>query len=414
MTGSNVATELAGLGHRKNWQGYSTMTTIRIPKVKSYASNKQTYYYLRKTGERIIDPATGKPIDPYKDLAAFVNRVEAMTAALAALPKPVKTKAGTLLTLVEEYRGRPERPGKTAKDSSPEWVALAPATRRTYDRILDPETGYLRRATNLQLDQIALHSIDKPNVVRLRNKVAKKFGFWTGNYTVKVLRPLFEWAILYGHMKSNPATGVPSLERPDGTPVQHRSWAPHEFEVMVAGARERGWDGIVLALALARFAGWPLGDIVHQPPTTWQNPRLVYVRRKTRKRAKITNLLAPDGLRRILEEIDPDMDAKTLVTNEEGEPYTESGLRSMVHKLGADLVVESKVKPGLNIHGLRHSLGKELYDLGLEREARKAVMAHESDAASKVYERDGDRSKQADKAVRALNRRHVKMSDERT
>jgi integrase len=279
---------------------------------------------------------------------------------------------------------------------------------------LNPETGYLRRAINLPLDQIELHSIDKPNVVRFRNKVAKQFGFWTGNYTVKVLRPLFEWGILYGHMKANPARGVPAIERPDSTPVQHRSWAPHEFEVMLAGARERGWEGIVLALALARFAGWPLGDIVHQPPTTWQNPRLVYVRRKTRKRAKTTNLLAPDGLRRILEEIDPDMEAQTLVTNEQGEPYTEDGLRTMVHRLATELATKKKVKPGLNIHGLRHSLGKELYDLGLEREARKAVMAHESDAASKVYERDGDRTKQADRAVRALNRQHLKIADEGT
>ena len=390
------------------------MTTIRIPKVKSYESNGRTYYYLRKTGERIIDPATWNPIDPSIELAVFVNRVEAMTAALAALPKPTKTEAGTLLALIEEYRGRSVRPGKPGKDPSPEWTSLAPATRRSYDRILDPETGYLRRAINLQLDQIALHTIDRPNVVRFRNKVAKQFGFWTGNYTVKVLRPLFEWGILYGHMKANPAAGVPALERPDGTPVQHRSWAPHEFEVMLAGARERGWDGIVLALALARFAGWPLGDIVHQSPTTWQSPRLVYVRRKTRKRAKITNLLAPDGLRRILEEIDPDMEAETLVTNEQGERYTEDGLRTMIHKLTTKLVAEKKVKPGLNIHGLRHSLGKELYDLGLERDARKAVMAHESDAASKVYERDGDRRKQADRAVRALNRRHLKMSDDRT
>lgn len=82
----------------------------------------------------------------------------------------------------------------------------------------------------------------------------------------------------------------------------------------------------------------------------------------------------------------------------------------MIHKLGAELAATGKVKLGLNIHGLRHSLGRELYDLGLEREARKAIMAHESDAASKVYERDGNRSRQADKAVRALNREHMKRT----
>jgi hypothetical protein len=93
--------------------------------------------------------------------------------------------------------------------------------------------------------------------------------------------------------------------------------------------------------------------------------------------------------------------AKTLVTNERGEPYTDSGLRTMVHRLATML----SMKPGLTIHGLRHSLGEELHDLGIDRDARKAVMAHESDAANKAYERDGDRSRQADRAVRPLNRR---------
>ena len=34
------------------------------------------------------------------------------------------------------------------------------------------------------------------------------------------------------------------------------------------------------------------------------------------------------------------------------------------------------------------------------------MMAHESDQASMIYERDGKPSKHADKAVRALNRKH--------
>jgi hypothetical protein len=35
------------------------MTTIRLPGVKSYKSNGQVYYYMRRTGARIVDPATG-------------------------------------------------------------------------------------------------------------------------------------------------------------------------------------------------------------------------------------------------------------------------------------------------------------------------------------------------------------------
>jgi integrase len=385
------------------------MTTIKLTGVKRYVSKGITFYYLRASGERIVDAATGKPIDAETEPERFAARLQQMKDSLAAMPA-VKAKAGTLLALIEEWRGIPGTDGRPKRDPSPEWQALSPATRKSYERIIDPKTGYIRRALNMSLDRLLLQAIDTPIVVKIRNKVAKKFGFWTGNYSVKVLSTMFNFGKLYGHNKVNPAEGVPALDRPEDLEQQHRPWADSEFKAMLGGARERGWDGIVLALGLGRYAGWPTGDIVHQPPSVWQRPRLVYTRRKTRKRRKVTNILAPDALVAIIDEIDPDMDAKTLVTNEAGEPYTEDGLRTMINKLCRDLAEEGKVKPGLNIHGLRHSLGSELYDLGLEKEARKQMMAHESDAASKIYERGGNRSVHADKAVRALNRKHRRQA----
>ncbi len=161
---------------------------------------------------------------------------------------------------------------------------------------------------------------------------------------------------------------------------------------------------MVLTFALARFAGWPVGDCVNQPSSAWQDPRLVYVRKKRGGRGKVNSVKAPGRLAEILREFASGPNAETLVTNRQGERYTEDGMRSMARKLCTELAEQKKVRPGLNIHGLRHSLGKELYELGLEREARKATMAHESDEASKVYERDGVRRIHADKAVMALNR----------
>ena len=49
------------------------------------------------------------------------------------------------------------------------------------------------------------------------------------------------------------------------------------------------------------------------------------------------------------------------------------------------------------------SLGSALYDLGLDREARKAALGHTSDAASMVYERGGDRRAASDRAFAALD-----------
>jgi hypothetical protein len=154
------------------------------------------------------------------------------------------------------------------------------------------------RATSASSTQKTATSVarDTPIVVKIRNRVAKKFGFWTGNYAVKVLRVMFKFAMLYGHMTTNPAREVPALDRPEELEPQHQPWTDAEFKAMLTGARERGWDGVVLALGLGRYAGWPIGDIIHQPPSVWQRPRLIYIRRKTRKRKKVTNVQAPDAL----------------------------------------------------------------------------------------------------------------------
>jgi hypothetical protein len=118
------------------------MTTITIDGVKGYVSNGQAYYYLRKSGERILDPDTKKPIDPRTDLAAFVARVEAMKRTLAAQPAPAK--AGTLLALIEAWRGIPGTDGRPKRDPSPEWQKLKPATQASYERMIDPERGRAR------------------------------------------------------------------------------------------------------------------------------------------------------------------------------------------------------------------------------------------------------------------------------
>jgi integrase len=399
--------------------------TIRLPGVKAYWSKGSVYYYLRSTGERIVDVA-GKPLDPAVDLYSFVKRVEEMNSAL--LPAPVKhtTKPTTLLELVERFCGSSQVEAVSSKRCSLEWSRLSPATRLSYWRILDPEKGYLARSLPLSLGRIMLSAIDTPNVVLMRDSVrryairrlegehARRGGCgrdpkrappaWAASYTVRVLRRLFGWAVLYGYMPTNPALGVPEFPRPNALPEQHRSWTDAEFEAMLNAAHASGATGIVLALALARFAGWPLGDIANQPPSVWQRPRLIYTRKKT---GRTISVLAADPLLPLLDRYARQTGPR-LVTDPRGTPYSEARLRQAVYRLSHRLAVAGRVKVGLTVHGLRHSLGKELYDLGLEREARKAMLGHESDAASRVYERDGERKEQADRAVEALNRHHLK------
>ena len=189
-----------------------------------------------------------------------------------------------------------------------------------------------------------------------------------------------------------PRGGVepPTLRFSDGTFIEE--------------SQQLGANGVALSFVLGRYAGWALGDICHQPRSAWQDPRIAFIRRKKRKKRKLTDMQAPKVLAEALRKLAPDDNAPALVVNEAGEAYTENGLGTMIWKLNKDLADAGKVNMGLNIHGLRHSLGKQLYDLGLEREAGKAVMSHDSDAASIIYERDGNRAAKADSAVIAIDR----------
>ena len=89
--------------------------------------------------------------------------------------------------------------------------------------------------------------------------------------------------------------------------------------------------------------------------------------------------------------------------NERGDAYTRDGPQTNLWKVVKALVAEGLVKPGLCFRGLRHPLGAALYDLGLDREARKAALGHTSDASSIVYERGGDRRAASDRAFAALD-----------
>ena len=87
--------------------------------------------------------------------------------------------------------------------------------------------------------------------------------------------------------------------------------------------------------------------------------------------------------------------------NRRAQPYTRDGLQTTLWRLVKKLERGALIRPGLSFHGLRHALGAALYDLGLDRDARKAALGHTSDAASMVYERGGNRRAASDRAFAA-------------
>jgi integrase len=151
-------------------------------------------------------------------------------------------------------------------------------------------------------------------------------------------------------------------------------------------------------VALAHYAGMRVGDIVAVEWSGWDGEYLAFRQSKT---GQLVNIRAPKPLREEL--LNAPREGTHILVNDQAQPYTRDGLQTNLWKLVKRLVGAGLVQPGLCFHGLRHSLGAALYDLGLDREARKAALGHASDAASMVYERGGNRRAASDRAFAAFD-----------
>ena len=321
------------------------MPKINVRGVKSYRSKGRVYHYHRATGIRI---GVDLEVAPER----FLARVRELDATAAAAPQPrnLKARDGTLGGLFEAWR------------RSEEWASLKDQTRFTYDRVIAPDTGALAAVRSRPLREFT-----PPFVVGLRDAVRKRRKRWMANYAVKVLRLAFAWGRIHGWCQTNPAQGVPLLPRPATAPVRNRAWSSSEFKAVWDRATPR----LRRALALAHYAGMRVGDIIMVPWSAWNGEFLTFRQSKT---GQLVYVRAAKPLRQMLSEAV--RDGTQIVTTERGRPYTRDGLQSNLWKLVKALEVEGVVEPGLCFHGLRHSLGTALYDLGLDREARKAALGH--------------------------------------
>ena len=256
---------------------------------------------------------------------------------------------------------------------SEEWKSLKVQTRSTYERIICAERGALAAVRARALEEFT-----PPFVIKLRDAVCKRRKRWMANYAVKVLRTAFGWGRIHGWCDANPARGCPLLPRPSDAPPRNRVWSSEEFGLVC----ERASPQLRRAIMLAQYAGMRIGDIVTVEWSSWDGEYLEFSQSKT---GRLVQVRAPRPLR---EELNSGArDGTRILLNARGQPYTRDGLQTNLWKLVKLLVAERRVQPGLCFHGLRHSLGAALYDLGLDREARKAALGHTSDAASMVYER---------------------------
>lgn len=358
---------------------------MNLPRIKGVKyvhplrrGKRYTYAYHRATGERIAS-AIGTP-QFFIEIAELDNRA-------AAHAQDNAPGAGTLGALIKAYR------------ASPEFQGLGDRTKADYQDVFD----YLQR-----IDDMALKLIDAPAVLDLRDKAFAKHKRRFANYVVQVLRLLLAWGVPRRHgLAHNAAAGVPMIRRPRHLAKKNRAWKQHEkAAVLDALAVHVRWP-----IAIAMHAGLREGDLVAAPRTAWTGEAIdLEAQRKT---AHPHWMPASADLKTVWRDYKKWLDGKGIVpiklcVNSRGQAWTESGLRSVFFKTIRALIKAKAVEPGLTIHGLRHTIGRDVVDAGGDSRTAAAMIGDVSSAMGDHYSREADRKRRAADGAKKITKFRAK------
>jgi integrase len=264
---------------------------------------------------------------------------------------------------------------------------LASRTRRDYQRVFD----YLR-----PIGDTALLAIDRPLIVRIRDKAADQKGRRFGNYVKQVLSLLFAWASERGLVKENIATGIKNIRRSRDAPRANRPWRDDERFAVIDAAP---WH-LKVPLALGMYAGFREGDALAIEKSAFDGRTLIWRTRKTRQ---LVTWPVGAALLNILNRA-PSHEAPTLAANSRGETWTSDGFRASWRKLRVELENSGAISKGLTFHGLRHTVASILAEEGFDSRTIADALGQATEEMARHYSRDADRARKMRAVVTRLNK----------
>lgn len=295
-----------------------------------------------------------------------------------------EAKPGTLGMLIKSYR------------ASAAFRDLAMRTQADYQKCFD----YLKK-----IEDTPLSSFTPPLVVRIRDKAGDSRGRRFGNYIRQVLSLLFAWGKERGYVRDNPAGSIKGIRKPKGAPEANRPWADDEREAVMAALPAH----MAPPIALMMYYGLDPQDAVKLPRTAIVNGMIDTRRGKTDGEVLLP-LLPPV---QAAFEAAPAHDAITLCANSYGRPWSVSGFRASWRPIKLALEEDKRVRPGLTLKGLRHTVATILREMGADYETIANVLGQKTEVMAKHYSRRADVTKRTSAAVTDLsaemNRRKTKV-----
>lgn len=223
------------------------------------------------------------------------------------------------------------------------------------------------------------------NVNRLMEKMADTPA--AANNLLKRLRTLFDYAILLGMRKDNPAKAVDSVKaKGDGF---------HEWtEAEIAKFRKRHKLGTKARLALEIFLCTAqrrsdvatMGEDAAKPG---------YVRVRQLKTDALLSIRMHRDLRAAVEACPSGK--PTFLVSSRGTPYTKESLGNWFKKQ----CVEAGL-PHCSAHGLRKAAARRMAEIGLSNQLIKSITGHTTDSEVARYTKNADQARRADRAMEHL------------
>lgn len=332
------------------------------------------YWYHRDTGRRLEnDPRT----------AAGMLEVQSLDERAKAVSAARKAATDTIAGLWEVYR------------RSPEWTGLKPRTRSDYQAVRD----WLGPAA----DKAVLRAITSKQIIGLRDKAFAAKGRRFANYVVQVLRMLFGWGKLRGHLDGNPAAGVPTIRKPTGAGRVNRAWSAAEVAAFSAAAPPQ----LIVPFALGLFASMRQGDALM---VTWAGYDGASLRFIASKNGEPQIIPAEGPLKVILDAARERRGATVqIATTSTGSAWTQNGFRASFFKLVRRLTKEGLLQPGCTFHGLRHTIAAGAREAGESESRVAAAIGDRSPAMAQIYGRDADRQSAQGSILRATQQRFANI-----
>lgn len=289
----------------------------------------------------------------------------------ASEPAPVgveRVEPGTFDDLITQfYRSKKWR--NIPKDS----------TRKTYKGELERF-----RAKN---GKTKVASVNARSVERMMEKRADTPA--AANNLLKRLKMIFDYAIILGLRKDNPAKAV-SGYRNKGTGFHE--WTEEEIEQFEAyhkiGTKPRLALAIFLYTAQRRSDAAVMGEDPRKPG---------YVKVRQLKTDALLSIRMHPKLR---EAVDACPSGKpTFIVSSKGTPYTKESLGNWFREQCDDAGL-----PQCAAHGLRKAASRRMADLGLSNQTIKSITGHSTDSEVARYTKNADQARLADRAMDAMSR----------